>query len=95
MIELSIRIARNLYKAGEVLELEYILNTTRSQRSITKVEVKINHFLSLTDDDQNERVIENKTLYTNILPGISPGKRSDGLKSSITLPKDLSATVKM
>ncbi|CAD8150122.1 unnamed protein product [Paramecium pentaurelia] len=95
MIELSIRTARNLYKPGDVLELEYILNTTRSQRSITKVEVKLNHFLSLTDDDENERVIENNTLYTNVLPGISPGKRSDGLKSLITLPNNLTATVKM
>ncbi|CAD8140916.1 unnamed protein product [Paramecium pentaurelia] len=95
MIELSIRTAKNLYKPGEVLELEYILNTTRAQRSITKVEVKLNHYLSFTDDDENERVIENNILYTHELPGITAGKRSDILKHSITIPNDLTATVKM
>ncbi|CAD8057757.1 unnamed protein product [Paramecium sonneborni] len=95
MVELSIRTAKNLYKPGEILELEYILNTTRSQRSITKVEVKLNHYLSFTDDDENERLIENKILYSNVLPGIIPGKRSEILKSSITIPEDLAATVKM
>ncbi|CAD8055223.1 unnamed protein product [Paramecium sonneborni] len=95
MIELRIRTAKNLYKPGEVLELEYILNSTRSQRQITKVEVKLNHFLSFTDDDENERQIENKILYSNILPGIASGKRSEILKCSITIPNDLKATVKM
>ncbi|CAD8132255.1 unnamed protein product [Paramecium octaurelia] len=95
MIELSIRTAKNLYKPGEVLELEYILNTTRAQRCISKVEVKLNHYLSFIDDDENERVIKNSTLYTTELPGNPAGKRSDILKHSITIPNDLAATVKM
>lgn len=30
MIELGIRILKNVYKPGEMIELEYILNTTRA-----------------------------------------------------------------
>lgn len=30
MIELGIRTPKNVYKPGELLELEYLLNTTRA-----------------------------------------------------------------
>lgn len=55
MIELQIRVLKNVYKPGDVLEFEYILNSTRTQKGISKVEVKFIHYMFFTDNDENEK----------------------------------------
>lgn len=39
--------------------VEYVLDNTRSQRSISRVEARLINKLTFIDDDEVERVIEN------------------------------------
>lgn len=82
MIELQIRVLKNVYKPGDVLEFEYILNSTRTQKGISKVEVKFIHYMFFTDNDENEKLIQKKLLHEQTMVGLSAGKKSELLKHS-------------
>jgi hypothetical protein len=82
MIELQIRVLKNLYKPGDVLEFEYILNSTRTQKEISKVEAKFFHYMLFTDNDENEKLIQKKCLHEHTMVGLPAGKKSELLKHS-------------
>lgn len=45
------------------MQIEYTLDNTRSQRSISRVEARLINKLTFIDDDEIERVVENVKVF--------------------------------
>ncbi|CAD8182860.1 unnamed protein product [Paramecium pentaurelia] len=93
-VELSLKLNKNNFIPGEQIQVEYTLDNTRSQRSISRVEARLINKITFIDDDEIERIIENIKVFQQNLGGVNSGQKLERQNASLEIPKNLRATIK-
>lgn len=64
------RLKVNKFKPGDSVQVEYTIDNTRSQKAISRIEAKVINKLTFIDNDEIERVIEDKKILTESWDGV-------------------------
>lgn len=67
------RMKNNKFKPGDTLQVEYTIDNTRSQKAISRIEARIINKLTFIDNDEIDRIIENKKILTENWDGVDAG----------------------